>query len=171
MYCDVQPESRKGAPDDTAREIEKLFDSLSVFPIHNLNISLLSHLPTSSTKKSFDKAYERSMDSKNGKQRQSLTGCAFPKASSAPLGPLLVSADILPNAMNLLSVSTKVPLWLVFRLSICLRKTSCQRSLQMNLIMSRGVVGRGVLAENLLVGVGISEGEGGWMGGFSGLWW
>lgn len=36
----------------------------------------------------------------------------------------------------------------------------------MNLIMSRGVVGRGVLAENLLVGVGISEGEGGWMGGF-----
>lgn len=42
MYCDVQPESRKGAPDDTAREIEKLFDSLSVFPIHNLNISLLS---------------------------------------------------------------------------------------------------------------------------------
>lgn len=39
--------------------------------------------------------------------------------------------------------------WFVFRLSICLRKTSIQRSLQRNLITSRVSLKRGRSLENL----------------------
>lgn len=45
-----------------------------------------------------------------------------------------------------------MPRWLVFRLSICLRKSSVQRSLQRNFIVSRGVVGRGLSREKLWCG-------------------
>lgn len=50
-----------------------------------------------------------------------------------------------------MSVRTKTPRWLVLRLSICLRKTAVQRSLQRNFIVSRGSVreGRGRLAVRL----------------------
>lgn len=43
-------------------------------------------------------------------------------------------------------------LWFVFRLSICLRKTSIQRSLQRNLITSRVSLKRGRSLENLRPG-------------------
>lgn len=42
-----------------------------------------------------------------------------------------------------------MPRWLVLRLSICLRKSSVQRSLHRNFMQSSGVVGRGVSRENL----------------------
>lgn len=46
-----------------------------------------------------------------------------------------------------------MPRWFVFRLSTGLRKRSVQRSLQTNLMLSRGVWGRGRLALNLLLRV------------------
>lgn len=42
-----------------------------------------------------------------------------------------------------------MPRWLVFKLSICLRKSRVQRSLHRNFMQSRGVVGRGESRENL----------------------
>jgi hypothetical protein len=42
-----------------------------------------------------------------------------------------------------------MPRWLVFRLSICLRKSSVHRSLQRNFMVSRGVVGRGDVRDTL----------------------
>jgi hypothetical protein len=42
-----------------------------------------------------------------------------------------------------------MPRWFVLRLSICLRNSRVQRSLQRNLMISSGVVGRGESRENL----------------------
>ena len=78
-----------------------------------------------------------------------LTNCALANPSSRALLPARRSIDIFDNGGNRLSVKTKIPRWFVLRLSICLRKAASQRSLQRNLITSRGVCGRGDWAENL----------------------
>ena len=60
-----------------------------------------------------------------------------------------VSKDMRESGLKALSVSTKTPRWFVLRLSICLRNSSVHRSLHTNLMMSSGVVARGLSREKL----------------------
>lgn len=71
------------------------------------------------------------------------------KAACIAASYFFVSKDMRPRGLNVLSVRTYMPRWLVLRLSICFRNRSIQRSLQRNFIQSRGVVGRGASRENL----------------------
>ena len=103
--------------------------------------------------------------------RGRLTNCARFNASSPALCPARLSTLILLKAWNRLSVKTKMPRWFVLRLSMGLRKTRGQRSLQRNLMASRGVCGLGLLAENLRTNtIRISASAGGrYRGGEGGL--
>jgi hypothetical protein len=80
-----------------------------------------------------------------------LTACARLSVSSEALTPAFRSTLTRLIGWKRWSVSTKTPRWFVLRLSICLRKSSGHRSLQMNLMLSRGDWGRGRLALNLWV--------------------
>lgn len=71
------------------------------------------------------------------------------KAACIAASYFFVSKDMRPRGLNVLSVRTYMPRWLVLRLSICFRNRSIQRSLQRNFMQSRGVVGRGASRENL----------------------
>lgn len=84
-----------------------------------------------------------------GREACERTNCALLKLSSSAFGPARLSTLVRLSGWNRLSVSTKMPRWLVFRLSICFFQSSVHRSLHRNLIASRSLWGRGLPAENL----------------------
>ena len=88
---------------------------------------------------------------KKKKKKPKLTACARLNVSSEALTPAFLSTLTRLIGWKRWSVSTKTPRWFVLRLSICLRKSRGQRSLQMNLMLSRGDWGRGRLALNLWI--------------------
>lgn len=124
VHCDIHSQSSKSASNNPAREIEILPPYVSMTHL------LFDPPPRGSVK---------------------LTACARLNVSSGAFTPAFRSTLTRLMGWKRWSVRTKTPRWLVFRLSICLRKSKGQRSLQTNLMLSRGVWGRGRLALKLQV--------------------
>jgi hypothetical protein len=133
MHRDIHSQPGEGTSYDPAREVK-----------------ILAPLTSVKEQRKQEKSLRKGISRVEGGGIK-LTACARLSVSSEALTPAFRSTLTRLIGWKRWSVSTKTPRWLVLRLSICLRKSSGHRSLQMNLMLSRGDWGRGRLALNLLL--------------------